>query len=296
MSGSLPALREEDRPRVRKKKGPWHEVWRRLKKNRLAMIGLGILLVVIALTLLAPWLMPYDYAKQDGKATLQFPSREHWFGTDNFGRDIFSRILYGGRYTLTIGFGCMLFAMLISLVIGCAAALIKKLDNVLMRIIDIIMSIPTFMLGISIVTALGPGLKNLMLAITITSVPPFTRVIRAAVLTVRDQEYIEAVRSVGASEWRVLVRHILPNCLAPIIIQFTSGSVAAILNAAALSFLGMGIQPPEPEWGAMVSMGRSYLRDYWYMSILPGAAIVVTTLGLSVLGDGLRDALDPRLK
>ncbi len=280
----------------RKSSNPWYEVWKRLKKNRLAMIGLFVILAIVVLTIIAPWIIPYDYAKQDSQAILQFPSADHWFGTDNFGRDIFSRVLYGGRYTLVIGFGCMTATMLISLVIGCAAALIEKLDNVLMRIIDIIMSIPTFMLGISIVAALGPGLRNLMLAMTIASIPPFTRVVRAAVLTIRDQEYVEAALSIGASKWRLLTRHILPNSLAPIIIQFTSGAVTVIINAAALSFLGMGIQAPEPEWGAMISAGRSYLRGYWYMSILPGLAIVLTTFALNIIGDGLRDALDPRLK
>jgi len=280
----------------KKKSGPWREVWKRLKKNHLAMIGMFVILAIIVTAIIAPWIIPYDYAKQDSHAVLQFPSAGHWFGTDNFGRDIFSRVLYGGRYTLAIGFGCMTATMLISLVIGCAAALIGKLDNILMRIIDIIMSIPTFMLGISIVAALGPGLRNLMLAMTIASIPPFTRVVRAAVLTIRDQEYIEAALSIGASKRRLLIKHILPNSLAPIIIQFTSGAVTVIINAAALSFLGMGIQAPEPEWGTMISAGRSYLRDYWYMSILPGLAIVLTTFALNIFGDGLRDALDPRLK
>jgi peptide/nickel transport system permease protein len=280
----------------KKKTGPWYEVWRRLKKNRLAMIGMFVMLAFFVIAVIAPWIIPYDYAQQDTQAILQFPSAEHWFGTDNFGRDIFSRVLYGSRYTLAIGFGCMAATMLISLGLGCAAALIKKLDDILMRIIDIIMSIPTFMLGISIVAALGPGLRNLMLAMTISSVPPFTRVVRAAVLTVCEQEYIEAAISIGANKWRLLFRHILPNSMAPIIIQFTSGAVTVIINAAALSFLGMGIQAPEPEWGAMIAAGRSYLRDYWYMSILPGLAIVLTTFALNIFGDGLRDALDPRLK
>jgi len=280
----------------KKKSGPWREVWKRLKKNRLAMASLVVILLIVLLTILAPWIIPYSYSKQNASAILQFPSSQHWFGTDNFGRDIFSRVLYGGRYTLTIGFGCMSIAMVVSLVIGCTASLIKGLDNILMRIIDIVMSIPTFMLGISIVAALGPGLRNLMLAMTITAIPPFTRVVRAAVMTVRDSEYIEAARCIGASRWRLLTKHILPNSLAPLIIQFTSGAVAVILNAAALSFLGMGILPPEPEWGEMISAGRAYLRDNWFMSIPPGLAIVITTFALSLLGDGLRDALDPRLK
>ncbi len=289
-------LKKQQRANKKDKSGPWREVWKRLRKNRLAMLGMFVILIIVFITVIASWIIPYEYAKQDAQAILQFPSSKHWFGTDNFGRDIFSRVLYGGRYTLTIGFGCMTATMIISLVIGCAAALIKRLDNLLMRLIDVMMSIPAFMLGISIVAALGPGLRNLMLAMTISSIPPFTRIVRASVLAIRDQEYIEAAISIGASKWRVLIKHIIPNSLAPIIIQYTSGAVTVIINAAALSFLGMGIQAPEPEWGSMISAGRSYLRDYWYMSILPGMAIVITTFALNIFGDGLRDALDPRLK
>ena len=285
---------EDEKPR--KTRGPWKEVWLRLRKNRLAMLGMFIMIVIVILTILAPWIIPYDYAAQDASAVLLFPSREHWFGTDNLGRDIFSRVLYGGRYTLVIGFGCMFITMIISLIIGITAAMIKRLDDVLMRIIDVIMSIPTFMLSISIIAALGTGLRNLMLAMILTSIPPFTRVIRAAVLTVKDREYIEAATCIGASKWRIITKYIIPNSLAPIIIQFTSGAVTVIINAACLSFLGMGILPPEPEWGAMISAGRAYLRGYWYMSILPGLAIVLTTYALNIFGDGLRDALDPRLK
>ena len=280
----------------RKNRGPWREVWLRLRKNRLALLGLVIMILSVLLTILAPWIIPYDYAQQDGSAVLLFPSAEHWFGTDNLGRDIFSRVLYGGRYTLIIGFGCMFITMIISMVIGIAAAMIKSLDDILMRIIDVIMSIPTFMLSISIIAALGTGLRNLMLAMILTSIPPFTRVIRAAVLTVKDREYIEAATCIGASKWRIITKYIIPNSLAPIIIQFTSGAVTVIINAACLSFLGMGILPPEPEWGAMISAGRAYLSEYWYMSILPGLAIVLTTYALNIFGDGLRDALDPRLK
>lgn len=282
--------------RKRKSNSPWREVWRRLRKNRLNMVCLIILALLIIATILAPLIVPYDYTAQDVNSTLQFPNSQHILGTDNFGRDIFSRVLIGGKYTLAIGFGCMTFAMIFALIIGCTAAMVKKLDNVLMRIIDIIMSIPAFMLGITLVTALGTNLQNLMIAIGICSIAPFTRVVRAAVLTVKNQEYIEVARSIGASNWRILTKHILPNCMAPIIIQYTNGMVSAILTAASLSFLGLGIQAPEPEWGTMVSAGRRYLMNQWYISILPGLAIITMTLSLSIFGDGLRDALDPRLK
>lgn len=279
-----------------KKRSAWLEVWDRLKKNRLATACLFIFLFFLVVILLAPVIAPYDYAAQDSGAVLQFPNSKHWFGTDNFGRDIFSRVLIGGKYTLAIGFGCMSFALVFALILGCTAALVKSLDNIIMRVVDVIMSIPSFMLGLSLVTALGASLTNLVIAIGICSVAPYTRVVRAAVMTVKDQEYVEAARSVGAGTWHILFRYILPNCLSPIIVQFTSGMVSAILTAASLSFLGMGVPAPEPEWGSMISAGRRYLLNQWYISILPGFAVIGVTLTLSIFTDGLRDALDPRLK
>lgn len=279
-----------------KRRSPWADVWKRLKKNRLATVCLFIFLFFLVIILLAPLIAPYGYAEQNIDAVLQFPNREHWFGTDNFGRDIFSRVLIGGKYTLAIGFGCMGFALVFALILGCTAALVKRLDNVIMRVVDIMMSIPSFMLGLSLVTALGASLRNLIIAIGICSIAPYTRVVRAAVITVKDQEYVEAARSVGAGTWHVLFRYILPNCLSPIIVQFTSGMVSAILTAASLSFLGMGVPAPEPEWGSMISAGRRYLLNQWYISILPGFAVIGVTLTLSIFSDGLRDALDPRLK
>ncbi len=279
-----------------KRRSPWVDVWKRLKKNRLATVCLFLFLFFLILILFAPIIAPYDYTAQSADDMLKFPSKEHWFGTDNFGRDIFSRVLIGGKYTLAIGFGCMAFALVFALILGCTAAMVKKLDNVIMRLVDIMMSIPAFMLGLSLVTALGASLRNLIIAIGICSIAPYTRVVRAAVLTVKDQEYVEAARSVGASGAHILFKYILPNCLSPIIVQFTSGMVSAILTAASLSFLGQGVPAPEPEWGSMISAGRRYLLDQWYISILPGFAVIGVTLTLSIFTDGLRDALDPRLK
>lgn len=279
-----------------KRTSPWVDVWKRLKKNRLATVCLFIFLFFLIVILFAPIIAPYDYTEQNVDAILQFPNKEHWLGTDNFGRDIFSRVLIGGKYTLAIGFGCMGFALVFALIFGCTAAMVKKLDNIIMRIMDIMMSIPSFMLGLSLVTALGASLKNLIIAIGICSIAPYTRVVRAAVITVKDQEYVEAARSVGASTFHILFRYILPNCLSPIIVQFTSGMVTAILTAASLSFLGQGVPAPEPEWGSMISAGRRYLLNQWYISIMPGLAVIGVTLTLSIFSDGLRDALDPRLK
>lgn len=279
-----------------KKRSPWLDVWKRLKKNRLAAICLYLFIIFFFVILLAPWIAPYDYTEMNSSEMLQFPSKEHWFGTDNFGRDIFSRVLVGGKYTLAIGFGCMTFALVFALILGCLAAMVKKLDDIIMRAVDVVMSIPQFILCLSLVTALGASLKNLIIAIGIYSIAPYTRVVRAAVLTVKDQEYVEAARSAGTNTWNILFKYIIPNCLSPIIVQFTSGMVSAILCAASLSFLGMGVPAPEPEWGSLISAGRRYLLNEWYISILPGFAVICVTLTLSIFSDGLRDALDPRLK
>lgn len=275
---------------------PMRQIWRRLKRNKMAMSGLIILIVLILSAVSAPWIIPYDYAEQDYDARLLFPDKEHWFGTDNFGRDIFSRVVYGSRYTLFIGVVCTSIAALIGSLLGLLAAFYAKLDNVVMRTVDILIGIPPMCLCVSIIAALGSSVKNMMIALCVTSVPAFARIMRAQVLTVKEQEFIEAARSIGASDLRIMLKHILPNSLAPIIVQFTLGMVTVILMSASLSFIGMGVQPPAPEWGLLIATGRAYLRDYWHMSILPGLAIVVTTFALNLLGDGLRDALDPRLK
>lgn len=283
---------------VKKKRKNSHlkEVWKRLKKNKLAIAGLYVLVFMIFIALTANFIIPYDYAAQNISERMQFPNWKHLFGTDNFGRDIFSRVLYGCRYTLAIGFGCITAAALVGTVLGSLSAYFSKVDNLIMRIIDIVMGIPTFMLAISIIAALGSGMKNMMIALAITSMPAFARVARAQVLTVKGQEYIEAARSIGAGNLRILIKHILPNSIAPVMVQFTLGTVNIILWGASLSFIGMGVQAPTPEWGLMISSARTYLREYWYMSIIPGLAIIVTTYALNLLGDGLRDALDPRLK
>lgn len=273
-----------------------HDVWQRLMRNKLAMASMIILVFLFLLSIFGSLLAPYDYSEQDYTAIKQFPNYKHWFGTDNFGRDIFSRILVGTKYTLIIGFSCTTVAAITGVVLGSIAAFYKKIDNIIMRFIDIIMGIPSFMMALSIIVALGASMANMIIALSITSTPPFARVTRAQVLTVKEQEYIEAARSIGASDLRILLRHILPNAFAPILVQYTLCTVNIILWAAALSFLGQGVQPPTPEWGLMISAGRIFLRDYPYMSIIPGLAIIVTTYALNLFGDGLRDALDPRLK
>lgn len=281
----------------RKKTSKLSEVWKRLKKSKLALVGLAIIVILIFMAIFANIIAPYPYAKQNLAASLQFPSAKHIFGTDEFGRDIFSRIIYGSRISLEVGFIAVSISVVIGGMIGAAAGYYgNKIDNILMRFMDVLLSIPQILLAISIVAALGPGLVNLMIAVGISSIPAYARIVRASVLTVKDQEFVEAAKAAGSSNWRIIFKHIIPNCLAPIIVQSTLGVAGAILTAAGLSFIGLGIQPPTPEWGSMLSDGRSYIRDYSYMTLFPGLAIVIVIFGLNVLGDGLRDALDPKLK
>jgi peptide/nickel transport system permease protein len=280
----------------RKADSPLREIWKRLKRNHMAMGSLAVLTIIVLAAIFAPWITPYDYAQQNYDKKLLFPSSEHWFGTDNFGRDVFSRVVYGSRYTLFIGAVCISVAAFFGSLLGLLAAFYPKLDNVIMRAVDILMGIPSMCLCLAMIAAMGSTMENMMVALTVTAIPAFARLMRAQVLTIKGQEFIEAARSIGASDARIMVKHILPNSWAPIIVQFTLGMVSIILMSASLSFIGMGVQPPTPEWGLMISAGRAYLRDQWFLCILPGLAIVVTTFALNLLGDGLRDALDPRLK
>jgi peptide/nickel transport system permease protein len=286
----------EKLPRKRNSNSVFREFMRLLFRNKLAIAGLIVLIAILILAMLAPLIMPFDYAAQNYQSRMQFPNATHWFGTDNFGRDIFSRVLYGSRYTMLIGIVVVSSSALIGCSMGLIAGYYPKADNIIMRVVDIFIGIPNMCLCLSIISALGSNMRNMMIALCITAVPNFARIMRAQVLTVKEQEFIEAARCIGAGDIRIMLKHILPNSMAPIIVQFTLGMVSAILMSASLSFIGMGVQPPTPEWGLMISTGRAYLRDQWYMGIIPGLAIVVTTFALNLLGDGLRDALDPRLK
>lgn len=280
-----------------KKRSQWLEVWRRLRQNKSAMVGLGIIIVLILSALLADIVAPFGIDDQNLMNALQKPNSTHWFGTDNFGRDIFSRVVHGSRISLQVGFIAVGIAMIIGGILGAIAGYYGgKLDNFIMRMMDILLAIPSILLAISIVAALGPGLSNVMIAVGISSIPSYSRIVRASVLTLKDQEFVEAARAVGANDVRIIGRHIIPNSMAPIIVQATLGVAGAILSAAGLSFIGLGIQPPTPEWGAMLSSGRQFIRDYPHMTAFPGLAIMITIFGLNLLGDGLRDALDPRLK
>lgn len=282
-----------------KKKSQWGEVWRRLKKNHMAMIGLIIMIILILLAVFANQIADYEEVaiKQNTANRLQGPSRENWLGTDNYGRDIFARIIHGGRISLMVGVVAVGIAVLIGGTLGAIAGFYGgRVDNLIMRAMDIFLAIPSILLAIAIVTALGANLFNLMLAIGISSIPGYARIVRASVLTVKDQEFIEAARAIGASDFRIITKHIIPNALAPVIVQGTLGVATAILSTAGLSFIGLGVPKPRPEWGSMLSDGRAYLWEAPHITTFPGLAIVITILALNLLGDGLRDALDPRLK
>ncbi len=278
-----------------KKNSMARDVWRRLSRNKLAMLSLAVIIFMILLALVGPYVAPYSYKAQDYGALLQSPNSAHYFGTDNFGRDVFSRIIVGTRYTISIGFGCMTAATVIGIFFGIVAAYYPKFDNLIMRLMDLMIGIPGMTLLMCLISVMGISIRNMVIALIIFKIPTMSRVVRAQALTVKQQEFIEAEVSIGASPLRIILRHILPNSVAPILVQYTLGIGSVVLWSASLSFIGMGVQAPDPEWGLMISAGRAYLRDSPHLGIIPGLAIIVFTFALNLLGDGLRDALDPRL-
>jgi peptide/nickel transport system permease protein len=283
--------------KIRKKRGALAEVLFRLKKSPLAMFGLAFILLLVFVAIFANVLAPYPYQKQNLAHMFETPSKQFLLGTDEFGRDILSRLIYGARVSLQVGFIAVGIALVVGGMLGAVAGYYGGwIDNGIMRVMDVLLSIPQTLLAIAIAAALGPGLFNLMIAVGIAAVPNYARIVRGSVLSIREMEFVEAARAVGSSDLRIILKHILPNSMAPIIVQSTLGVASAILNAAGLSFIGLGIQPPYPEWGAMLSGGRQYIRDYAHLTLYPGLAIMFTILALNFLGDGLRDALDPKLK
>jgi peptide/nickel transport system permease protein len=280
-----------------KKKSMAKDIIRRLFRNKSAVFGLVIIIILLVFAIFAEHIAPYGYDDQLLSRRFIPPCNEHIFGTDDYGRDIFSRIVYGSRTSLLIALLSVTFSSFIGVIIGCIAGFYGgRVDNLLMRFIDILLAIPSILLAISISSALDPGIINLMVAVGVGAMPGYARIVRASVMSERDQEYVEAARSIGAKDFRIILKHILPNVMAPIIVQATMSISVAILTAASLSFLGLGIAPPTPEWGSMLSSGRSYIRDSWYVVTFPGVAIMAAVFGFNLFGDGLRDALDPRLK
>ena len=273
------------------------EVFYRMKKSKLAMLGLAIIIILVLTAIFADYIAPYDYSTNDLKNQFAGPSRQHLFGADEFGRDIFSRVVYGSRISLQVGFISVGIALVFGVTLGAAAGFYGgRVDIILMRFIDILQSLPDILMAIAIMAVLGPGLSNLMIAVGLAAIPGYAKIVRSSVLSIKDNEFIEAAKANGSSDLRIIFKHIIPNCLAPIIVQATLGVAYAIINAAGLSFIGLGLEPPTPEWGAMLSGGRAYIRDYPHMTMFPGLAIVIVIFALNVLGDGLRDALDPKLK
>lgn len=280
------------------------DAWRRFKKNRLAVVSLILLTFMILIafaTFLVDWATDSSFyvekvISQDLLRRLEEPSWQHLLGLDEFGRDMLLRIIWGSRYSLFMGMAAVLGATILGGFLGAVSGYYKAADGIIMRIMDILLAVPTILLATAIVAALGTSQVNLILAILISQTPTFARVVRASVLTIKEQEYIEAAKAMGADDVHIIVRYIIPNSLSPLIVQCTMSVASAILSIASLSFIGLGIQAPMPEWGAMLSNARTYIRDAWHITVVPGVAIMLTILMLNIIGDGLRDALDPRLK
>ena len=285
----------EKKKRKRKKSG-LVEIWRRLQKNRIAVVSFFILIVLVLIALFAPLLAPYGFDQQFRGMAFSPPSREHLLGNDALGRDILSRLIYGSRQSLQMGIYAVGISAVLGILIGAIAGYYGGwVDNVTMRLLDIYSSIPTFLLAVTLASILGPSLRNAIIAIGIGIVPGSARLMRASILTVREMEYVEAAKTVNASTFRIVRKHIIPNAISPMIVSITMGMGNSILAAAGLSFIGLGVQPPIPEWGSMISEARSFLRAHGSLAIYPGICVMITVLAFNLLGDGLRDALDPRL-
>ena len=296
-----PAMEKLDRKKARNAKvtssSPAREAWIRLKRNRLAVAGMIILALLILTAIFANVIAPYGIDEQNYSDVLQGPSLQHLFGTDNYGRDIFSRVVYGTRISLPIGFICVFLAYFFGGILGAVAAYYGgRADMIIMRILDIFQSIPPMLMAIAIAASLGTGVVNLVIAISVSTMPARARIVRAAILSVKNSDYIESARAIGASSRRQLLKYMLPNALGPILTNVTFSIATAILTVSSMSYLGLGIAAPTPEWGSMLSAGRSFIRTSPHILIFPGAAIMITVLALNLFGDGLRDALDPRLK
>ena len=282
---------------VRKRRTPWTDAWARLRRDQAALVGFGLLFTMILLAIAAPLVATHDPLDQELLKRLKPPSAEFWFGTDDLGRDVFSRILYGGRISLRVGITAVIMGTTIGAFLGSVAGYAGGwVDSVISRSMEIVLAFPGTLLAIAVVAARGPGLENTLLAVGLVSVPVYARLMRGSVLSLREREFVTAARCLGASDRRILFQHILPNGLTPLIVQATLGLAGAIVEAAALGFLGLGAQPPAPEWGAMLTDGRNFLLNAPWAMIFPGLAIMMTVLGFNLFGDGLRDALDPQMK
>jgi peptide/nickel transport system permease protein len=268
----------------------------RLLRNRAFVLGGALVAFVFAAILLAPVLAQYPPNRLAIRMRFRPPGEEFWFGTDNLGRDMFSRVLHGGRLSLEIGFWVVVLNAIFGVTLGALAGYFRALDGALMRLSDALMAFPSVLLAIGIAAVLGPSASTAVIALAVVYIPRTARLLRASVLVVRELDYVQAARAAGAGDWHILSRHILPNCMAPLLVQLSFVFAYAVLSEAVLSFLGLGAPPTVPSWGILIAEGRSYIREAWWLTVIPGIAIATTVLGLNLLGDGLRDVLDPRMK
>ncbi|MCM3716559.1 ABC transporter permease [Halalkalibacter oceani] len=275
----------------------WKNFFTKLRKNKAAMVGGLLILFFLLVAIIGPFLTPYQPNTPDYANKLASPSADHWFGTDHHGRDIFTRIIHGMSLTLYVGVVSVLIGAVIGVLLGITSGYYgKRVDAFIMRCMDVLLAFPGILLALAIVSVLGPSLNNVIIAVGIFSIPVFARIVRGSTLAVRKLEYIDAVKALGASDVRIIFRHILPNVTSPLIVQATLSIATSILTASGLSFLGLGAQPPTPEWGAMLSDGRNFMWDAPHVAFFPGIAIVIVVLAFNIFGDGLRDALDPKMK
>ncbi|WP_025027031.1 nickel transporter permease [Caldalkalibacillus mannanilyticus] len=291
------ALAEKDSRSTHKRSSGWRAFYKKLSRNKAALIGGYLILSFILIAIFGPLLTQHDPTKVNYSIKLLSPSAEHWFGTDHNGRDVFTRIVHGMSITLWVGFLSVMVGAIVGIPLGIFSGYYGgRVDSLIMRLMDILLAFPGILLALALVSVLGGSLTNVVIAVGIFSVPAFARIVRGSTLAARKLEYIDAVRALGSSDMRIIFKHILPNILSPIIVQATLRIATAILTASALSFLGLGAQPPTPEWGAMLSDGRSYMFDHPHVALYPGLAIVIVVLAFNIFGDGLRDALDPKMK
>ncbi len=282
---------------MNRKNSYFYEVfWKRFRSNRFAVAGAIVVAFLFLISFLAPYITPYDLAKIDAYHVLMPPSAHHWMGTDELGRDVFTRVIYGARISLMVGFVAVGIAVVIGTLIGLVSGFYGSwIDSTLMRFVDIMLCFPTFFLILAVIALLGPSIWYIMIIIGVTSWMGVARLVRAEVLSIRERDFILAARSIGASDLRIIFRHVLPNSMGPVLVSATLGVAGAILTESALSFLGIGVQPPTPSWGNILTSGKDYIEFAWWLSLYPGLAILVTVLAYNLLGEGIRDAMDPRL-
>lgn len=277
--------------------GTWKSAWLALKQNKRAMFGLGFIILLIFVAIFADVITPYGMTEQNLGNALQFPNAQHWLGTDDLGRDLFTRIIYGTRVSLTVGAFSVLLSLIVGAIMGILAGYFQGwIDIVIMRICDVLLSVPSILLAIAIVASLGSSMRNMILAIGISGIPHFARIIRASVMSEKEKEYIEASRALGAVNSRIIFKNIIPNIMSPVIVQSSTGIASAILSAVGLGFIGLGLEASIAEWGTMLSAGRGYIRTHYYLTFYPGLIIILTVLAFNLLGDGIRDTLDPKMR